>query len=249
MRHISTIAMFLVLSVLPLRGDELTASAFLDRARNPNQVSTYAALDGSVQHMRRGESPVTKQLYFALFITRERMTGEILLDGRTGYLIGQRRSGGDGSTTVSALPGNPADGRDELGWMGVRASDLAMSFLFYPLVRELPGERVSVVGCRVLLLASRDKKEFVRVYIAREHFFPLKAEFFDGEPTSDSTPVRTLECAGFSQKNDLYYAKSIRLSGPGWRTRIEFDGDGARLGLLDPASPPDIIRKPLSTQE
>ena len=36
-------------------------------------------------------------------------------------------------------------------------------------------------------------------------------------------PVRTLEVNSFAQKNDLYYTRSIEISGPGWRTDIAFD--------------------------
>ena len=124
--------------------------------------------------------------------------------------------------------------------VGVRASDLTMGFLYYDLDKELPPATLSaVVGCRVLLLKSPDGGEQVKVYLEKEHAFPLKAEFFR---PGETRPYRTLETSGFTEKNGLYYARSLRIEGPGWRTRIEFDPEKAQLGPYDKQTPVRVIR-------
>ena len=212
------------------------AAAFLTRARNPNQASTYAMLDGTLQHRRRDGERVSVPLYFGLIITPERTFGQILVDGRESYILGQSRDARQEGTSVMHSPDCVL-----LDKVGVRASDLTMSFLYYDLVRELPETTLSaVVRCRVLLLKSTDGKELVKVYLEKEHAFPLKAEFF--RPGADE-PFRSVETGGFTEKNGLYYAGSLRIEGPGWRTRIEFDRTKAQLGFLDKNAPPRVVRE------
>ena len=68
-----------------------------------------------------------------------------------------------------------------------------------------------------------EEKEWIKIYAAKEYYFVLKAEFFTSEPDAKSIPSRTLEVNSFAQKNNLYYTRSIEVSGPGWRTDIAFD--------------------------
>ena len=217
-------------------GKNPDAAAFLERARTPNQASTYAMLDGMLQHRRRDGEMLTAALYFGVIITPERTFGQILVDNRERYILGQSRDARQDGTSVIRSPDCVL-----LDKVGVRASDLTMSFLYYDLVRELPETTLSaVVRCRVLLLKSADGKELVKVYLEKEHAFPIKAEFF--RPGSDE-PFRSVETGGFTEKNGLYYAGNLRIEGPGWRTRIEFDRDKAQLGFLDKNSPPRIVRE------
>ena len=231
----------IVLSVLAVYGIAAPgptpdAAAFLTRARNPNQASTYAMLDGTLQHRRRNGEMLSVPLYFGLIITPERTFGQILVDGRESYILGQSRDARQEGTSVMHSPDCVL-----LDKVGVRASDLTMSFLYYDLVRELPETTLSaIVRCRVLLLKSADGNELVKVYLEKEHAFPIKAEFF--RPGADE-PFRSVETGGFTEKNGLYYAGNLRIEGPGWRTRIEFDRGKAQLGFLDKNSPPRIVRE------
>ena len=212
------------------------AAAFLARARTPNNASTYAMLDGTLQHRRRDGEMLTVPLYFGVIITPERTFGQILVDGRESYILGQSRDARQDGTSVIHSPDCVL-----LDKVGVRASDLTMSFLYCDLVRELSETTLSaVVRCRVLLLKSTDGQELVKVYLEKEHAFPLKAEFF--RPGADE-PFRSVETGGFTEKNGLYYAGSLRIEGPGWRTRIEFDRTKAQLGFLDKNSPPRVVRE------
>ena len=224
-----------------LSAAELPLSKFMERARNPNSGSTFAALSGQIQHRRAGGKVENASLYFAVIIQPERSTGQIIIDGSEGYLIGQTRLSGDSETTVTPMVGSQAQEAARLGYMGIRPSDLTMSFLYYTVVRELEPVTLSgIAPCRVVLLETPDKSEQVRVYISRDHYFPLKAEFIKA---GEKEPYRTLETSGFTKKNDLYYCSKINLDGPGWRTRITFDGDEAKLGVFDAARPPQIIRR------
>lgn len=212
------------------------AAAFLERARMPNQRPTYAMLDGALQHRRRGGDTLSVSLYFGVIITPERTFGQILVDGRESYILGQSRDARQDGTSVMHSPDC-----ELLSKVGVRASDLTMSFLYYDLVQELPETTLSaVVSCRVMLLKSPDGKELVKVYLTKEQAFPVKAEFF--HPDSKE-PFRSVETGGFTEKDGLYYAGNLRIEGPGWRTRIEFDRDKAQVGFLDKNSPPRIVRE------
>ena len=209
-----------------------TAQELLDRARNSKRVSTYAKLHGILQHRRRGEEPQEIPIYFGVVIEPHETNAVIWLKDRNEiYTIRQTSAGRDG-TSVESYPQNAGT----LNYVGLRVSDLAMSFLHYKLVEELDGATLSaVVSCRVLLLESPDDqpggKEFVKVYLEKDHAFPLKAEFFKNR--DDKKPFRLMEANGFTKKNDLYYAKTILVEAPGLRTKVEFDPRLAEIGLYD----------------
>ena len=86
-----------------LSAAELPLSKFMERARNPNSGSTFAALSGQIQHRRAGGKVENASLYFAVIIQPERSTGQIIIDGSEGYLIGQTRLSGDSETTVTPM--------------------------------------------------------------------------------------------------------------------------------------------------
>lgn len=229
MKRWMLLLLFAVLAASLFAEEELPLNQFMERVRFPNPTATYAALDGQIQHRRSGESPKSESIYFAVILQPERMTGQIIIGGREGYLIGQTRNSGSSETSVVPMQGSLQE-NPMLGYMGVRASDLTMSFLFYPVVKELDADSVKGAACRVVLLEAPDKSEQVRVYIARNYYFPLKAEFLK---PGESKPYRTLEVNSFKQENDLYYTDEIGLFGPGWRTRINFN-KSAKVGLFVP---------------
>ncbi len=213
--------------------------AFLRQARQSRGVNSYAMLDGKVQHQRRGQNRVEYPFYFGTRITPERMTAQLLIDEKEGYTVGQTLKENAADTAVVPMK-EGGYAAPLLGAIGLRASDLTMSFLYYDFKKELEPAIVRLVPCRVLLLEAPDHSELAKVYISREYRFPLKAEFFHKE--RDAQPYRTLEIASFKQKNDLYYTDTLDLSGPGWRTRIDFDR--ADVGVPDPAKPPALFRAP-----
>ncbi len=228
----------LALVVLPLCGaeKELSMQEFMLLARRKNQFATFARLNGVLQHRRRGSAVVSMPVYFGVILHPDRTIGQLVLDGSEGYMLGQAVN--SGLTSVSPMPGKKSD---KLGFVGLRASDLTLSFLFCTPEKEFENENVGgVVPCRVIMLDDPKNKEKIKVWIAKEHCFPLQAEFFRyGEKDS----YRVLEASGFTKKNELYYVRKLRIEGPGWRTKIDFDADSAEIGKVDPASPPQIIIK------
>lgn len=176
-------------------------------------------------------------VYFAVHLQRERMIGQIIL-GDEAYLIGQNFNNAIG--TVS--PQKPGGyGRDSvMSRFGISPSDLTMSFLYYPLARELPGESLKLIKCRVFELDAPAEAGGgkVKVWVAENYFTTLKAEFFRPE---EEAPFRTLEVESYRKKNDLYYVETLNLYGSGWRTQIRFDQ--ADLGFLDPGKPVNIYKK------
>ncbi len=238
MKRLLILFTLIAAALLPAEEKPLSLDAFMQQARHPNPMATYAALDGTIQHRRSGEPVKSEPIYFAVILQPERMTGQIIIDGTEGYLIGQTRESGSSETSVIPMRGS-AEEHNQLGYMGVRPSDLTMSFLFYPVKEELKPDSVKGIDCRVVMLEAPDKSEQVKVYIAENYFFPLRAEFFK---PGETAPYRTLEVNSFRKSNDLYYTDELSLYGPGWRTRINFD-KSADVGLYDAKKPPAIIRK------
>ena len=227
----------LLLPLFLMAGDELPMNEFIARARGTtrnNEQATYARLYGTLQHRRRGKDTVTMPVYFGTIIHPDRTLGQLVLDGKEGYLLSQAK--GSGLTTVKAMPGSA--GSDQLGYVGVRASDLVMSFLFCKAEKELAGQLLrNMIHCRVFLLDDPDNKEKIKVWISSEHAFPLKAEFYR---YGESKRFRELEASALTRKNDLYYVRRLRLEGPGWMTKIDFDEDRAEVNVL-PTPAPNII--------
>ncbi|MCI5779051.1 MAG: hypothetical protein MR051_04450 [Lentisphaeria bacterium] len=217
---------------------ELPMRDFLLRSRRSNPIATYARLDGSLQHRRRGRDGIVEMpIYFGVILHPDRTVGQLILDGNEAYLLGQGK--GVGVTSISRMSGG-APG-DKLGYVGVRAGDLMLSFLFCQPLRELEGETLrGIVPCRVFELDDPSNKETVKVWISREHAFPLRAEF---TRYGENTPFRELEAGALTKKNDLYYIRQIRLSGPGWSTRIDFDADRAEIAPLPASGSARIFRK------
>lgn len=216
------------------RGAEESSAQFLDTVRNFRSTGTYSKLSGTIQHRRRGKAVENIPLYFGIIIQNDRFTGQLLIGSRDSLLISQSRK--TGSSAVTVLKGSTA----QLDHVGLRATDLTLGFLHGKLIKELPRESLSMAPCRVLLLESPDKKEQIKIWISSDHYFPLKAEFFRKGAKSS---YRTLECNGFTKRNDLYYARYINIEGPGWRTRVAFDADSAELGFFDPKNPVNIMRE------
>ena len=225
------------LLVISASDGDLPMNEFLTKARRSNPVATYAKLDGTLQHRRKGAESLSMPIYFGVIIHPDRTIGQLILDRDEAYLLGQAK--GSGVTSITKMPASAAG--DKLGYVGVRAGDLMLSFLFLKPLRELEREMISgIVPCRVFLLDDPTHKERVKVWISREHAFPFRAEFFR---YGETAPFRALEAEAFTEKNSLYYVRRIRLSGPGWNTKIDFDADSADVAPLQDGKTPQIIRQ------
>ena len=234
-------SIFMLAAMLAVSAAEnIPMEEFVARARRTNNVATYAKLHGVLQHRRRGVDPLTMPIYFGTIIHPDRTVGQLVLNNSEGYILTQAQ--GSGLTTVK--PMGDSVKRDLLGHVGVRASELVMSFMFCKVEKEFDSELLrNMVHCRVFLLDDAENKEKVKVWISSEHAFPLKAEFYR---YGESKRFRELEAGALTKKNDLYYVRRIRLEGPGWITRIDFDGGKAEVNMLGDKTPDIIV--PLQKQ-
>ena len=233
------ILLSLMLPVLLLAADgkDLPMEEFVAQARGSarrQDKATYAKLRGVLQHRRRGKDAETMPIYFSTIIHSDRTIGQLVLNGNEGYILSQAHR--SGLTTVQPM-GDSAK-KDKLGYVGVRASDLMMSFLFCKVEKELESESLrGIVQCRVFQFDDPDNKEKIKVWISSEHAFPLKAEFYR---YGENKRFRELEAGALTKKNELYYVRHLRLEGPGWITKIDFDNDKSEIGVL-PDKVPNIF--------
>ena len=242
------LAAFLLLA-LPLlsvyaEGDEMSAPQFLARVRTPPTVKTWAKLSGRVTNMKRdkdGKRVISKsEIYLGIRFASKMIFDQIVLGNDEIYSVGQPYSPGEGGASV--IKGGDKSKNNLMAIFGIKPEDLTMSFIFWEFVKELPGESVSLVDCRVFVLRSPDEKELARVYIGRDNFFPVKVEW--SKSTSDNSfgePVRTLEVDSFKKVHGLYLVGSLSFYGPGWRTSVVFDKYDA--GLVKDGVPKDIFKK------
>lgn len=228
----------LVMPLLMAVDDTVPMEEFVARARRTNQEATYARLHGTLLHRRRGQSNLSMPVYFGAVLHPDRTVGQLIINGSEGYMLTQTQ--GSGITGVRRMSGSSAD--DKLGYVGVRASDLVMSFLFCRVEKEVESELLrGMIHCRVFIFDDPDNREKIKVWISSEHAFPLKAEFYR---YGEENRFRELEASALTKKNELYYVRRIQLEGPGWTTRIDFDADRADIGLL--GNPPQNVILPLN---
>ncbi|MCQ2378795.1 MAG: hypothetical protein MJ016_06235, partial [Victivallaceae bacterium] len=212
---------------------EETLDAFLDRARRGGAASTYAELDGTLLHRRRGSDALEMPIYFGVIVRPRKTSGQLILDGREGFLVGQSRENGASSSV-------PQSASTELfDRVGLQISDLTLGFVYYPVLKEEAPQTIGgFVPCRMIRFSVPERPgESVCVAFAREEAFPLRAEFFRA---GENEPFRRVEVSGFARKNGLYYARRILTEGPGWRTRIDFDR--AEVGEFSPDAPRNVIK-------
>lgn len=220
-KPIATLSALFVLLLASAAAAEPTSAEFLARARRQADAASYAMLDGVIQHRKDGGEMIELPVYLGVLITPAGTRAQFIIDGKEGYDIRQVRSG-DGKAATVVVPqregGYPAGRAAEFK---LDPADLTTGFLFYDFLQEEEPARVKALPCRVMLLKNPKRDEVVRVYLTREHHFPLKAEFFNRGKTGGK-PDKTLETASFKKQHELYYAELINLHGPGWRTRVQF---------------------------
>ena len=216
-----------------LLAQDMPLDEFVKFFRRRANETTYAMLDGVLQHRRKGEELVSMPIYCGLIIGPERTNGQLILNDHDACLFGQSyRNGGE---TIIVQNGS----LEAMNNVGVQVTDLSLGFLFYPVTGELEKTRLSMyVDCRVIVFQPENSQTRIVAYISEAYGFPIKAEWYD---QGAETPYRTLECSDFAKDGDLYYVKRIQSSGPGWRTRIDFEK--AEVGIFDKSNPVNIVRK------
>ncbi len=230
-------------------GAKLEPADFLRIARRPPLEESWAKMQGEISHKRGSEDTVKFPIYLGIRFTPERTLAQIVANDKEFYLIGQSYSEKPDSTSI--IVNRPDKDKSVLAYCGIRPDDLTLSFMYWPLQKELPGDSLSGFPCRIFQLQSPDKKESATVYISTQYFFPLKVEWFrelDGKLQKDSD--RTLEIKSFKKdpKEDFWLVNTLMISGPGYKTKIDFPE--ASAGYSKNGVPQDIFKKaPESKQE
>ncbi|MCK5835222.1 MAG: hypothetical protein KAG98_05790 [Lentisphaeria bacterium] len=224
----------LALTLSTLSSAEQSSSAeFLKEVRLPKLANTWAKMSGSAIHKREfiekdgkvlQESMSAKAaIYLALKFRTGSLGGKVLFDNNELYTVRQVFSTGiDGA--VSSKDGCLKKDADEMSSVfGISVGDLTLSFLYWDFRKELSGERVSTVSCRVFELENAERGEWVRVWLAESWRAPVKVQWFK---KGAKEFYREAEFSSFTKvKNmkDTYMIKSFLIRGDSWKTIVKFD--------------------------
>lgn len=201
---------------------ELSAQAFLDKVRTPTGRNGKSTMKGIVRNQKkidgenkRKEAPIS----LAITFMPTRTVAKLEVGENETYTIGQEYGSEKGATSVETTK------KDEskellLPYFGVKPEDLTMSFLFWDLVKEHEKDSVKGRECRVFELKSPEKAGFLKVYIDKDYYFPLKVVFY---PKNEEDYTRKIEVDEFDKKDHIWYVTGLDYLGPGWRTDITFD--------------------------
>jgi hypothetical protein len=181
-------------------------------------------------------------IYLGIRFTPERTLAQVVANNNEFYLIGQAYS--DKPESTSIIVNRPDKEKSVLADCGIRPEDLTLSFLYWPLQKELKNDSIKGYPCRVFQLLSPDKKESANVYISSQYFFPLKVEWFKNSNGKEpSVPSRTLEVKSFKKdpNENFWIVDTLEIYGPGFRTKIDFPESSA--GYSKNGVPPELFQK------
>ena len=224
--------------------EKISPAQFLKFVRTPPQQKTWAQLQGEIINMKRnkeGKRLISKaDISLAIRFSSEMIFAQVIIGKDEIYSVGQPYSMLQDGATVSKS--GDMKSTKLRGTFGIKPEDLTMSFIFWSFAKELPSTSIRMISCRVFLLISPDKKESAKVYISRNHYFPIKVEWskaLKDKPFGDI--LRTLEVVSFKEVNKLYLVKTLKFYGPGWRTNISFTKTDA--GKVKDGTPKKLFRK------
>jgi hypothetical protein len=240
MRYFSGVLFLLLIFTVSAGDKKYSSEEFLNIARNPHGSNHWAVMEGEAQHRRRGSDTVEAPIYIAIRFFPDWTIAQVIVNNNEGYRVGQKYEKSSDATSVIPMQ-QGAKQKNALADLGLRPQDLTLTFMFWDLLKELPEESVKGRNCRVFLLESPDKKETVKVYISSEYYFPLKVEWFKAGQKEDEEPYRTGEFLSFRKEGKFWMASSIRIDGPGWKTKIDFDD--LKADYVKNSVPKDLFRK------
>ena len=205
-------------SMLAAAPAEISAETFLKMTRDRASLqNSFADLRGDVTHLRRNMGGAKRYpIRFVILFDRSEVKAKLFInenEKHTFYRNMRRR----GSAVSNVNVREPS----LLSQLGFQIGDLTMDFLDNEVYKEFPSDTLKTLACRVLVMLSSDNKP-VKVWIASEFFFPLKAEFYESIKDIHGKPVRTLEITGFEKVNNYYVATDIALLSKDFRSRIAF---------------------------
>ena len=211
---------------------KISAEAFLRMARRAPAGESWAKMEGTATHRRSGSSAIRDSIRVGIRFTPKRVIAQLVFAGNEYYEMGQTF---DTPPVFTQETDVPDKNRTRLSLYGILPSDLTLGFLYRDLVREEKPESVKMIDCRVFVLKGGED-DYVRVWLSKEYFFPLKAHWFRTLPDEKTRPYRELELGGVKKENDFYVVQELFLFGQDWRTRVEFDKRDA--GRVEEAKAP-----------
>ena len=211
---------------------KISAEAFLRMARRAPAGESWAKMEGTASHRRSGASTVKDTIRVGIRFTPKRVIAQLVFAGNEYYELGQTFDTPPVFTQETDVPDKD---KTRLSLYGIMPSDLTLGFLYRDLVREEKSESVKTIDCRVFVLKGGEN-DYVRVWLSKDYYFPLKAHWFRTLPDEKTKPYRELELGGVKKENDFYVVQELFLFGQDWRTRVEFDKRDA--GRVEEAKAP-----------
>ena len=211
---------------------KISAEAFLRMARRAPAGESWAKMEGTASHRRSGASTVKDTIRVGIRFTPKRVIAQLVFAGNEYYEMGQTFDTPPVFTQETDVPDKD---KTRLSLYGIMPSDLTLGFLYRDLVREEKSESVKTIDCRVFVLKGGEN-DYVRVWLSKDYYFPLKAHWFKTLPDEKTKPYRELELGGVKKENDFYVVQELYLFGQDWRTRVEFDKRDA--GRVEEAKAP-----------
>ncbi|MFT5127000.1 MAG: hypothetical protein ACI8W8_000599 [Rhodothermales bacterium] len=194
---------------------------FLQAVRHPPLAESWAIMQGTIRHKAKGAKKTqTLPIALRMRLSPARIFAQ-LISGDERYLIGQNFA--DGLHGTSVIPEQRApEGATTLADVGIRPSDMTLSFLYWEFVDEREADRVGGRACRVVSLAHIEAREHVKVWISKEFRFPLRVHWFKADAKE---PYRQLEFAGFEKIDNTWIVKEVDIRNTGWKTEVLFSNN------------------------
>lgn len=214
------------------------AVKLLSMARRPFLEPEWCRFKGEIRY-RGKDLRQTVPVTLAMRLSPERLDAELVLDGGRPTRISQvYKPDGTLPEVTLALPPAEKKGALTLTQLGLQPEDLTFCFLYWNFVQELEPDSVRGQACRVLELVHPQKFEKVRVWMLKEHAFPLRVQWFlPGEVLY----YRQLEFSDFKKNDNFWYPTGLLLSGNGWKSQVTFaETEAARPA--DKPEPADLFR-------
>jgi hypothetical protein len=216
-------------------GEDEPIEQFLASVRHPPLAESWAIMQGKIRHKAKGEKTQTLDIALRLRLSPVRIFAQ-LVSGEERYLIGQNFA--DGLHGTSVIPEKRApEGSLTLADVGIRPSDMTLSFLYWKFVDEFENDRVGGRNCRVVSLAHADAHEHVKVWISKEFRFPLRVHWYKEK---GSEPYRQLEFSGFEKIDNTWIVKEVDIRNAGWKTEVLFS-DNILHHVSDKPVPDDLF--------
>ncbi|UDQ99369.1 hypothetical protein AAEX28_04610 [Lentisphaerota bacterium WC36G] len=213
---------------------KISSSEFLRYVRSPLKTGTWVQLSGKISHHRRAsEGNISQEgnIYVALLFAKALALGQVVIDDKEAYTIGQNFI--NNSTTIT--PAKKEGYKNSLlAQFGIKPSDLTFSFVYWNFIKELKPESLRGQKCRIFILQDKNTKQYARVYFSTMAMFPMKITWYniDNKNRNKATKVdlekltkeREMEMNSFRKQDDMWIVTGINLYGGNnkWRTRISF---------------------------